>query len=72
MTAKAKADRRLRELEDERDQVISALSGTPNRVTAIGGDRSTLRARLDELNHKITAMTADRSNVEPPSSTSEH
>ncbi|WP_080431731.1 PIN-like domain-containing protein [Burkholderia ubonensis] len=44
---------RLRALEDERDQIVSVLSGTPGSGTAISGDRIVLRARLDEINLEI-------------------
>ncbi|WP_262690594.1 PIN-like domain-containing protein [Kordiimonas aestuarii] len=49
---------RLREIEDERDQVISALSGAPGGIagrTAI--DRTALRLRLRELNEEIELIS---------------
>lgn len=50
----------LRALEDERDQIVSVLSGTPGSGTAISGDRIMLRARLDEINLEIKS-DSDRS-----------
>lgn len=52
-------DTTLRALEDERDQIVSALSGTPGSIAAVLGDRTTLRARLEELNLQIRTMSAD-------------
>jgi hypothetical protein len=52
-------DAALRALEDERDQIVSALSGTPGRLAAVSGDRSTLRARLEELNKQILSISED-------------
>lgn len=46
----------IRALEDERDQLVSALSGTPGGITNIPGDRVTLRARLEEVNRRIRSM----------------
>jgi hypothetical protein len=48
----------LRALEDERDQIVSALSGTPGGGPMIPADRPTLRARLDEINHEIKSVSA--------------
>lgn len=50
-------DATLRTLEDERDQIVSALSGTPGGIAAVPGDRATLRARLEELNKQIRSMS---------------
>lgn len=52
-------DATLRALEDERDQIVSALSGTPSGIAAVTGNRATLRARLDELNREIQSMSED-------------
>ena len=52
-------DASLRALEDERDHVVSALSGTPGGVANVPGDRATLRARLDELNKQIRSMSEE-------------
>lgn len=46
-------DARLRGFEDERDQIITALSGTPGGTIGLDGDRAALRARLEELNKEI-------------------
>ncbi len=45
---------RVRELEDERDQIIAALSGAPGASVPVPiGDRATLRARLGELTSEL-------------------
>jgi PIN like domain len=45
---------RVRELEDERDQIIAALSGAPGASVPVAiSDRSTLRARLGELTSEL-------------------
>lgn len=53
------AEIKLRQLEDERDQLIAALSGTPGSSTAsVTADRSALRARLGELNAEIDQLSS--------------
>ncbi|RVI62688.1 PIN-like domain-containing protein [Sinorhizobium meliloti] len=52
-------DTTLRALEDERDQIVSALSGTPGGIGTVSGDRAALRARLDELNRQIRSMSEE-------------
>lgn len=54
-------DSKLHALEDERDQIVSALAGTPGGISTlpISGDRATLRARLDELNREIRSVSED-------------
>jgi hypothetical protein len=47
-------------LEDERDQIISVLSGTPGTGTFVTGDRAAMRARLEELNKEIKGATQPR------------
>jgi hypothetical protein len=61
------AEIKLRQLEDERDPLIAALSGTPgNSAASITADRSALRARLTELNSEI-----ERISSETPGATSD-
>ncbi len=55
--AAAAREAELRQLEDERDQIVAALSGTPNTVVAQPSDRSSLKARLEELNRAIANRT---------------
>ncbi len=50
---------KLRALEDERDQIVSALSGTPGGLASVTADRATLRSRLDELNREIQSIAED-------------
>jgi hypothetical protein len=50
-------DATIRALEDERDQIVSALSGTPGGIATVTGDRATLRARLEELNREIQSIS---------------
>ena len=45
-----------RRLEDERDQIIAILSGTPTVASASVADRVSLRSRLDEINLEITRL----------------
>lgn len=52
-------DATLRALEDERDQIVSALAGTPGGMAAVPGDRAAMRARLEELNRQIRAMSEE-------------
>ena len=54
--------RRISELEDERDEIISVLSGTPTRgeLPQPAADRSSLRAQLDVLRAKLEDMNAAR------------
>lgn len=48
---------RLRQLEDERDQIVGVLSGAPGIPRdAKVSDRSTLRNRLSEINDEIAAL----------------
>jgi hypothetical protein len=53
---------RLRSLEDERDQIVGALSGTPGRAMAIPFDPLKLRTRLDEINQEIRAFSESTEN----------
>jgi hypothetical protein len=54
LAEEAVAELKLRQLEDERDQLIAVLSGTPGSSAAsVSVDRSALRARLNELNTEI-------------------
>jgi PIN domain-containing protein len=54
------AEMKLRQLEDERDQLIAALSGTPgSSALSISADRSALRARLSELNTEIDLLSQE-------------
>jgi hypothetical protein len=60
-------EQRLRQLEDERDQLVAALSGTPgSSVANLPTDRAALRARLNEINAEI-----DRISTEPPEAASD-
>lgn len=52
-------DATLRSLEDERDQIVGALSGTPGGVAPVPGDRATLRTRLEELNKEIRSISEE-------------
>lgn len=58
-------DARLRGLEDERDQIISVLSGTPGAATSVIGDRAAMRARLEELNKAIKDAAQPRGGDSP-------
>lgn len=58
--AASELDARLRVLEDERDQIIAVLSGTPGTAAALSEDRAALRARLAELNKDIATSTQPR------------
>jgi hypothetical protein len=54
------AEMKLRQLEDERDQLVAALSGIPGgSVTTHTADRSGLRARLNELNAEIDQLSSE-------------
>lgn len=64
-------DARLRSLEDERDQIISVLSGTPGVGTFVAGDRAAMRARLEELNREIKDATQPRGSDHPNSERSD-
>ena len=48
---------RLRTLEDERDQIISILSGTPGSASDMSADRMILRVRLDEINKTLSSLS---------------
>ncbi|EGY02187.1 hypothetical protein AZA_49093 [Nitrospirillum viridazoti Y2] len=48
-----------RALEDERDQIVTALAGTPGGLAAVPGDRAALRARLEELNKQIKSISEE-------------
>ena len=52
-------DATLRALEDERDQIVGALAGTPGGIAVVPGDRTVMRARLEELNRQIRSMSAE-------------
>jgi hypothetical protein len=52
-------DARIRALEDERDLIVNALSGTPGVRGAVPSDREGMRARLDELNGQIRLMSEE-------------
>jgi hypothetical protein len=52
-------DARLRALEDERDQIVSALSGTPGGTGSMSGDRAGMRARLEEVNKQIRSISEE-------------
>lgn len=60
--AASELDARLRNLEDERDQIIGVLSGAPGTGPVVTGDRAGLRARLEELNREIKAVTKPRAS----------
>jgi hypothetical protein len=49
----------LRALEDERDQIVSVLSGAPGGIGTVSGDRAGMRARLEELNRQIRSITEE-------------
>ncbi len=60
-TAKARALRqRINELENERDLIISTLSGTPTHgeLPQAPADRPTLRVRLEALRTQLEQMNA--------------
>lgn len=47
----------MRQLEDERDQIVGILSGAPGiRNEVKVEDRPTLRSRLGEINEEIAAL----------------
>lgn len=50
-------DTTLRALEDERDQIVSVLSGTPGGIGSVSDDRAAMRARLDDLNRQIRSIS---------------
>lgn len=64
---------KVRELEDERDQIVAALSGAPGAATPVATvDRAALRARLGELTAELeshqpslatSSATSDGSDV---------
>lgn len=54
-------DAKIRALEDERDQIVSALSGTPGGMGPVPGDRAGMRARLEELNKQVRSMSEEAS-----------
>jgi hypothetical protein len=55
---------KLRQLEDERDQLVATLSGTPgSSIASVTADRSALRARLNELNAEIAALSSEPREV---------
>ena len=47
----------MRTLEDERDQIISILSGTPGSASDMSADRMILRVRLDEINKTLSSLS---------------
>ena len=50
---------RLRQLEDERDQVVATLSGAPGTPSEKQSmDQSALRSRLNELNEEVKALSS--------------
>lgn len=53
----------LRALEDERDQIVAVLSGTPGAPSHSLSDRASLRERLDELNREIAAISSEQNGV---------
>lgn len=58
------AEIKLRQLEDERDRLIAALSGTPGSSAAsVTADRSALRARLTEVNLEIERLSSEASGA---------
>jgi hypothetical protein len=63
------AQEKIRQLEDERDQIIAFLSGTPGTPTFnITSDRTALRARLSEVNTEIDTLSraSDDSSLDEP------
>jgi len=60
-------DAELRGLEDERDQIVTALSGTPggNAKISLAADRATLRVRLDELDREIRSISEETGRIRP-------
>lgn len=60
-------DAELRGLEDERDQIVTALSGTPggNVKISLAADRATLRVRLDELDREIRSISEETGRIRP-------
>jgi PIN like domain len=62
------AEAKVRELEDERDQIVAVLSGAPGTpVSAATVDRAALRARLSELNAELESISALSIEVVPDS-----
>ncbi len=65
-------EQRLRQLEDERDQLIAALSGTPgSSAMNVSADRAALRARLTELKFDIERLSSETPGVTGDTSTSD-
>lgn len=61
---------RVRQLEDERDQIVAVLSGAPGASMPIApADRSALRARLAELSAELESHR--QGNEETPSNAAE-
>lgn len=58
-------DTTLRALEDERDQIVSVLSGTPGGIGSVSGDRAAMRARLDDLNRQIRSISKEAKQGSP-------
>ena len=60
--------RRISELEDERDAIISTLSGTPTRgeLPQPAADRAALRNRLETLRTELDEMNATLSQESAP------
>lgn len=58
---------RLRQLEDERDQIVGALSGAPGMPKEVSvSDHQALRSKLGEINQEIAALVGleDRSETD--------
>ena len=49
---------RMRELEDERDQIVGALAGTPGPSSPLSNDRTELRRRLEVIDTEMTALNS--------------
>jgi hypothetical protein len=62
-----KMQAKVREIEDERDQIVGLLSGAPGAAVPVPTvDRAALRARLSELNAELETLTPSTENATPP------
>lgn len=56
VAAARESEARLRELEDERDQIVGALAGTPGPSLPLVNDRAELRRRLELIDAEMAEL----------------